>query len=172
MSPPPRRTMTVSQERFERAQSHLAGGVGSGTRSPRAGWRPCPISVAEASGSQIIDADGNRYVDYQMGQGPLILGHRPPALIEALTQALASHGSQLANQGFCLGIAFDGDDHVDVTCEPNLGAHRNGEAPHQRVALAQPLELLHQCDERDLRRGDGPLSHVHRLGPSSYAIFR
>lgn len=92
----PVRTMARSQELFERAQRHLAGGVGSGTRSPRAGWAPSPIYVAEASGSHVTDVDGTTYVDYQMGQGPLILGHRPPALLAAVTEAINARGSHLA----------------------------------------------------------------------------
>jgi glutamate-1-semialdehyde 2,1-aminomutase len=88
--------MTRSQELFARAQSHLAGGVGSGTRSPRAGWAPAPIYVAEASGSHVTDVDGTTYVDYQMGQGPLILGHRPPELLAAVTAAINERGSHLA----------------------------------------------------------------------------
>jgi glutamate-1-semialdehyde 2,1-aminomutase len=92
----PVRTMTRSQSLFDRAQAHLAGGVGSGTRSPRAGWVPAPIYVAEATGSHVTDVDGTTYIDYQMGQGPLILGHRPPALLAAVTQAINERGSHLA----------------------------------------------------------------------------
>jgi glutamate-1-semialdehyde 2,1-aminomutase len=92
----PVREMVRSQRLFERAQLHLAGGVGSGTRSPRAGWAPSPIYVAEASGSHVTDVDGTTYVDYQMGQGPLILGHRPPRLLEAVTRAINERGSHLA----------------------------------------------------------------------------
>jgi glutamate-1-semialdehyde 2,1-aminomutase len=92
----PVRTMSRSQELFERAQAHLAGGVGSGTRSPRAGWAPTPIYVAEASGSHVTDVDGTTYVDYQMGQGPLILGHRPPRVLAAVTRAINERGSHLA----------------------------------------------------------------------------
>jgi glutamate-1-semialdehyde 2,1-aminomutase len=88
--------MERSAALFERAQQHMAGGVGSGTRSPRSGWRPCPIFVASASGSQVTDADGNTYVDYQMGQGPLILGHRHPALVEAVSTTFATRGSHFA----------------------------------------------------------------------------
>ena len=132
MSTTPHRTMTISHERFARAQAHLAGGVGSGTRSPRAGWLPCPISVAEASGSQIVDADGNRYVDYQMGQGPLILGHRPPALIEALTQALASHGSQLA---LCHDLESEAADAIAARM-PSLELMRLGSSGTECVQYA------------------------------------
>jgi glutamate-1-semialdehyde 2,1-aminomutase len=92
----PVRATAQSQQLFERAQRHLAGGVGSGTRSPRAGWGPSPIYVAEASGSRVTDVDGTTYIDYQMGQGPLILGHRPPELLAAVTKAINERGSHLA----------------------------------------------------------------------------
>ena len=92
----PVRTMSRSETLFERAQAHLAGGVGSGTRSPRAGWAPVPLYVAEASGSHVTDVDGTTYVDYQMGQGPLILGHRPPQVLAAVTRAINERGSHLA----------------------------------------------------------------------------
>ena len=92
----PVRATAQSQRLYERAQQHLAGGVGSGTRSPRAGWAPTPIYVAEASGSHVTDVDGTTYVDYQMGQGPLILGHRPPELLAAVTRAINERGSHLA----------------------------------------------------------------------------
>ena len=92
----PVRATVQSQKLFEHAQKHLAGGVGSGTRSPRAGWGPAPIYVAEASGSHVTDVDGTTYIDYQMGQGPLILGHRPPELLAAVTRAINERGSHLA----------------------------------------------------------------------------
>ncbi len=85
-----------SQALFDEASRHLAGGVGSGTRSPRSGWRPVPVFVAEASGSRLTDVDGNVYLDYQMGQGPLILGHRPAPVIEAVTRQLNERGSMWA----------------------------------------------------------------------------
>jgi glutamate-1-semialdehyde 2,1-aminomutase len=91
-----RRSTTRSAELFERAAEHLAGGVGSGTRSPRSGWLPLPVFVAEGSGSRLTDVDGNEYIDYAMGLGPLILGHRPPALIDAVTRVLRERGSLFA----------------------------------------------------------------------------
>ena len=82
-----------SQELFERAASTLVGGVGSGTRSPRSGWLPRPVFVRSGSGGWLTDEDGNRFIDLVMGQGPLILGHRPPAVIEAVTEVLQERGS-------------------------------------------------------------------------------
>ena len=48
-----------------------------------------PIFIERAEGAEIIDVDGNRYVDYVCSWGPLILGHAHPAVIEAVTEAAA-----------------------------------------------------------------------------------
>lgn len=91
-----RRSTAESARLFDEAARSLAGGVGSGTRSPRSGWLPLPIFVAEGSGSRLTDVDGNVYIDYAMGLGPLILGHRPPAVIEAMSRVLQDRGSLFA----------------------------------------------------------------------------
>ena len=87
-----RRTTARSAKLFEEAAQHLAGGVGSGTRSPRSGWLPLPIFVEHAQGAHLTDVDGNLYIDYAMGLGPLTLGHRPPAVIEAVTRQITDRG--------------------------------------------------------------------------------
>ncbi len=91
-----KRKITESGRLFELANAHLAGGVGSGTRSPRSGWLPHPIFVDHATGSRVVDVDGNEYVDYQMGQGPLLLGHRPAQVLDAVTRTITERGSMLA----------------------------------------------------------------------------
>jgi len=48
-----------------------------------------PIYVASGEGAEIVDVDGNRYVDYVCSWGPLIAGHAHPAVIEAVTDAAA-----------------------------------------------------------------------------------
>ena len=85
-----------SRKLFEKAERQQPGGVGSGTRSVRSGWKPHPLFVEKATGSRVVDVDGNEYIDYQMGQGPLILGHRPPAVIEAVTKTISERGSMFA----------------------------------------------------------------------------
>jgi glutamate-1-semialdehyde 2,1-aminomutase len=82
-----------SQELFEQAQQSFAGGVGSGTRSPASGWLPSPIYVDRGEGSHLWDVDGNEYIDYLVGGGPLILGHRPKPVIDAVCQTLQKRGS-------------------------------------------------------------------------------
>jgi glutamate-1-semialdehyde 2,1-aminomutase len=58
---------------FKRAQKSLPGGLNSATRSPLAGFVPPYFDCGQ--GARIWDVDGNEYVDYAMGFGPLILGH-------------------------------------------------------------------------------------------------
>ncbi|MDD2694358.1 MAG: glutamate-1-semialdehyde 2,1-aminomutase [Anaerolineales bacterium] len=85
-----------SQKLFAQAQARFAGGVGSGTRSPASGWVPSPVYVDRGEGSHLWDADGNRYVDYLMAGGPLILGHRPKAVIDRVCQVIQERGSMFA----------------------------------------------------------------------------
>jgi glutamate-1-semialdehyde 2,1-aminomutase len=64
-----------------RASKVLPRGVSS---SPRATQRPVPLAVATGEGAHITDLDGRLYVDYAMGYGPLILGHSPAVVVDAL----------------------------------------------------------------------------------------
>jgi glutamate-1-semialdehyde 2,1-aminomutase len=77
-----------SGELFRRAQAVIPGGVNSPVRAFR-GVGGDPIFIARGEGSHIFDADGNEYIDYVGSWGPLLLGHRHPAVIGALEEALA-----------------------------------------------------------------------------------
>jgi glutamate-1-semialdehyde 2,1-aminomutase len=70
-----------SRRAFERAQRSIGGGVGSGLR---ASMRPHPLFVQEAQGAHVWDLDGDRYVDYVMAWGPLVLGHGDARVVEAV----------------------------------------------------------------------------------------
>ena len=61
----------------------LPGGVNSPVRAMRAIGRD-PIFIERAAGAEIIDVDGNTYVDYVCSWGPMILGHAHPAVLEAV----------------------------------------------------------------------------------------
>jgi len=68
----------------ERARAALvAGGQVHKQSNP-----PQPIMIAGGKGSHFWDADGNDYIDYLMGYGPMILGHAYPTVIEAVAKAL------------------------------------------------------------------------------------
>jgi len=79
---------TRSRELFDRAQRSIPGGVNSPARAFRAVGGD-PVFIARGDGPYLFDVDGNRYIDYVGSWGPLLLGHRQPAVIQALTEALA-----------------------------------------------------------------------------------
>lgn len=54
----------------------------------RADQRPTPLAITNASGSRLVDADGNSYIDYVLGFGPILLGHRPPEVTRAVERQL------------------------------------------------------------------------------------
>src|ERR1700744_2754008 len=78
---------TRSQELFERAQRVIPGGVNSPVRAWR-GVGGTPAFIVRGDGSHIFDADGNEYIDYVGSWGPLLLGHRHPAILAAIEEAL------------------------------------------------------------------------------------
>jgi glutamate-1-semialdehyde 2,1-aminomutase len=72
----------------------IPGGVSSNIR---ARWKPFPLFYSHGKGSRIWDADGNEYVDYVLGRGPLLLGHSPGPVIEAV-KAQLDRGLMYAGQ--------------------------------------------------------------------------
>jgi glutamate-1-semialdehyde 2,1-aminomutase len=78
-----------SAELYERALRLLPGGVNSPVRAMRSIGRD-PIFVARGEGADLIDVDGNRYVDWVMSWGPLIAGHAHPDVVAAVTAAAAA----------------------------------------------------------------------------------
>ena len=80
-------THAKSEALFERAKKVIPGGVNSPVRAYRAVGGTPPF-IVRGEGSHIWDADGNEYVDYVGSWGPLILGHRPKCVIEAIERAL------------------------------------------------------------------------------------
>lgn len=80
-----------STELFAQAQQLLPGGVDSPVRAFRAvGGQP--LFIERGEGAYLIDVDGNRFVDYVLSWGPLILGHAQPRVVKAISEA-ASRGT-------------------------------------------------------------------------------
>lgn len=75
----------ASYLQYERNRAHLAGGVGSVYRG---GQLPVPITIVEGRGSHIIDIDGNEYVDFLLSFGPMLLGHSPQPVMNAIHRQL------------------------------------------------------------------------------------
>ena len=76
-----------SEELFAEALELLPGGVSSPVRAFRA-VGGSPLFVERGEGEYLVDVDGNRYVDYVLSWGPLILGHAHPRVVTALEKAL------------------------------------------------------------------------------------
>jgi len=73
-----------SQQLFDRARELLPGGVSSPVRA----ISPSPFYTSRAAGPYLWDADGNRLIDYCLAYGPMILGHRHPAIIQAAMEQM------------------------------------------------------------------------------------
>jgi len=82
----PKLDTTTSADLFARAQRVIPAGVNSPVRAFRA-VGCSPLFIREASGATIVDADGNRFVDYVGSWGPMILGHARPEIIEAVRRS-------------------------------------------------------------------------------------
>jgi glutamate-1-semialdehyde 2,1-aminomutase len=74
-----------SYELYRRAEQTLAGGVSSNVRLL---GKPHPLFFERAEGAMIYDVDGNGYIDYVLSQGPMILGHSHPAVLDAVNEAM------------------------------------------------------------------------------------
>ncbi|NDJ76341.1 MAG: glutamate-1-semialdehyde 2,1-aminomutase [Chloroflexi bacterium] len=80
-----------SAQLYAQARDVMPGGVSSPVRAFR-GVGGDPLFIARGEGPYLYDVDGNRYVDYVMSWGPLVLGHAHPAIVEA-TQQQATCGT-------------------------------------------------------------------------------
>ena len=72
---------------FQHAKEVIPGGVNSPVRACKSVGRD-PVFVDRAEGCMLYDADGNAYIDYVGSWGPMILGHRHPAVVSALQATL------------------------------------------------------------------------------------
>ena len=82
-----------SRELFAKAAEIIPGGAGSSARTVKFGWRPYPPFIAEGKGSRMLDVDGHEYIDYLLGLGPDILGHRHPQVTAAVVGAISEYGT-------------------------------------------------------------------------------
>ena len=89
-----------SRALFERASRTIPGGAGSSARTVKFGWAPYPPFISHGTGSRLWDVDGNEYVDYLLGLGPMILGHRHPVVTAAVAEAVSSYGT-------CFGLPYE-----------------------------------------------------------------
>lgn len=86
----------LSNEYFERAKKVIPGGVHSPVRSFK-NLEKSPVFFEKANGPYLYSVDGERYIDYCLSFGPLILGHQDPSVKEEVLKML--------NKGWTFGAA-------------------------------------------------------------------
>ncbi|MEU0400260.1 glutamate-1-semialdehyde 2,1-aminomutase [Streptomyces sp. NPDC006197] len=96
----PTATGADSAALFERAATVIPGGVNSPVRA-FGSVGGTPVFMASAQGPYLVDVEGREYVDLICSWGPMILGHRHPAVLEAVTAALSA--------GTSFGTATEGE---------------------------------------------------------------
>lgn len=125
----------TSERLFERAKKLIPGGVNSPVRACRSVGAN-PLFIDSAEGSRIVDADGNSYIDYVGSWGPMILGHRHPAVIEAITAVLAqgtSYGAPTELEVEMAQMVVDAVSSVEMVRMVNSGT----EATMSAIRLAR-----------------------------------
>lgn len=114
---------TCSEELFEQARKLIPGGVNSPVRAFRS-VGGVPRFIERGEGPYIWDADGNRYVDYVLSWGPLILGHAHPAVVEALEHAIrrgTSYGAPTALESELAQLVIDTVPSIEMIRFVNSG---------------------------------------------------
>ncbi len=150
-------TDTRSAELYRRARRVLPGGVNSPVRAMRAIGRD-PLFIARGSGAELVDVDGNRYVDYVCSWGPLIHGHAHPQILEAVCAA--------AERGTSFGAPSSGE--VELAEEvarrmPGVGMLRMTSSGTEATMTALRLARAATGRERILKFAGAYHGHVDGL---------
>jgi glutamate-1-semialdehyde 2,1-aminomutase len=120
---------------YERALKIIPGGVNSPVRACKS-VNADPLFIDRADGCFIYDADGNRFIDYIGSWGPMILGHRHPAVIEAITAVLekgTSFGAPTELEIQLAQLVIDAVHSVEIVRMVNSGT----EATMSAIRLAR-----------------------------------
>ncbi|MCB9155547.1 MAG: glutamate-1-semialdehyde 2,1-aminomutase [Caldilineaceae bacterium] len=112
-----------SEQLFAAAQTLTPGGVNSPVRAFKS-VGGTPRFIERGQGAYMWDADGNRYIDYMLSWGPLILGHAHPTVVEALQKAAArgtSYGAPTALENELAQLVIDTVPSVEMVRFVNSG---------------------------------------------------
>jgi glutamate-1-semialdehyde 2,1-aminomutase len=102
----------------------------------RAGQRPVPLAIDHGHGAYLVDVDGNSYIDYVLGFGPLLLGHAPEAVISAVTSQLRrgfTFGAQHELEAELAEQVVEAVPCAELVCFSTTGS----EAVHTALRLAR-----------------------------------
>jgi glutamate-1-semialdehyde 2,1-aminomutase len=125
----------ISHGLYQKALKRIPGGVNSPVRACRSVGAE-PLFIQRSDGCWIYDADGNKYIDYVGSWGPMILGHRHPAVIDAIVKVLErgiSFGAPTDLEIELADLIIDAVDSVDMVRMVNSGT----EATMSAIRLAR-----------------------------------
>ena len=126
---------TNSKQIIERANQLIPGGVNSPARAFGA-VGGTPLVIDRGEGATLIDVDGNRYIDYVLSWGPMILGHAHPVVIAALQKAVqdgTSFGAPTRNENRLAELLIEAVSSVEMVRLVNSGT----EATMSAIRLAR-----------------------------------
>ncbi len=112
-----------SERLFERAKTLIPGGVNSPVRA-FGSVGGTPRFIARGEGAYMWDEDGNRYIDYILSWGPLVLGHAHPDVVEALKQTLergTSYGTPTALENELAALVIETMPNIEMIRFVNSG---------------------------------------------------
>ncbi len=108
------RAIEQSRKLQKRAESLIPGGVSSPVRAFGSVGGDQPF-ITKGQGPHLWDADGNQYLDYLGSWGPLILGHAPKAVVEAIVAAAkngTSFGTSIAQEADLAELVVSAFPHI------------------------------------------------------------
>ncbi len=120
--------LTSQSDWIARAEAVLPAG-GFGNFDP-------DIMIARGEGSRVWDEDGNEYIDYLIGSGPMLLGHGHPEVMEAVLEQLPKGMTFFANNSKGVELAEAIVDAVPC-CEQVRFVASGGEADMYAIRLAR-----------------------------------
>src|SRR3954471_1443074 len=82
-----KRALSARSDLYRRALELIPGGVNSPVRAMKAVGLDEPFFVERGEGAQLVDVDGNRYLDWVLSWGPLLFGHADAETVEAVREA-------------------------------------------------------------------------------------
>lgn len=141
------RRFPTSKRLFAEAKQYIPAGVNSTARAVWSGWKPYPLYVNNGKGARVTDVDGNEFIDYLLGLGPMLLGHRPDVITGAVTKHINEVGTV-----FALASELDTTVARKMTeCVPSLEKVRLNNSGTEAVTYALRLARAYTGRKKVIR---------------------
>ncbi|MFZ5591760.1 MAG: glutamate-1-semialdehyde 2,1-aminomutase [Bacillota bacterium] len=158
----------ISRQLFAEAARYMPGGVNSPVRAFRAVGRD-PVFIKRGQGALLYDEDGNVYIDYVNSWGPLILGHRHPAVVAAIQDCLeigTSFGAPTRQETELARLIVEAVPSIEMVrlvnsgTEATMSALRLARAYTKRDKIIKFAGCYHgHADMLLIKAGSGALTH-------------